>query len=111
MGFMLILTTGSALLVIALAIPMIRRKVKPNPYYGFRTPRLLKNPDLWYDANAYAGRWLVVYGLGVLVASIGLALVPNISPDTYAIAVTGVALGGLGLLCLLLWRYLRNAPQ
>ena len=49
-------------LMIALAIPLIQGKVKPNSWYGFRITRTLSDPDIWYAVNAYAGKGLLAYG-------------------------------------------------
>jgi hypothetical protein len=44
----------------AVSIPMILRKVPPNPIYGFRTRLTLSKPAIWYPANAFYGRTLLV---------------------------------------------------
>ena len=59
-------------LFIALAIPLIRRKVPPNHWYGLRVPATLADERVWYEANARAGRELLV--LGVLVMALGALL-------------------------------------
>ena len=40
------------LVFIALAIPLLRRKVGPNHLYGLRVKETLENEDVWYEANA-----------------------------------------------------------
>src|SRR6185436_9334782 len=50
------------------SVPMILGKVPPNPLYGFRTRLTLSNPDIWYPANAFSGRALLV------AAAVSLAL-------------------------------------
>ena len=56
--------TGVALTICAflavIAIPLALRLVGPNRSYGFRTPATLSNPALWYSANAFSGRALIV---------------------------------------------------
>jgi uncharacterized membrane protein len=51
------------LITIVTAIPLVLRKVPPNLFYGFRTPKTLATRDIWYRAN-YLG------GVNLLVASI-----------------------------------------
>lgn len=65
---LLILDVASGALFIALSIPLILRKVKPNIWYGFRTPRTLSDGELWYDANQFGGKALLVAGLVMIVA-------------------------------------------
>ncbi len=60
-GLVLFLVLGAALA--GSGVPLALRKVKPNMLYGFRTRATLEDPDLWYEANAYAGRLLIVSGL------------------------------------------------
>ena len=55
-----------SLLLIALAIPLIRRRVRPNWIYGFRTPATLKDERLWYLVNAETGVDLLWVGVGQL---------------------------------------------
>jgi uncharacterized membrane protein len=62
------LIIGIGLLLIGLAIPLVSKKIPPNRWYGFRTPETLNNEELWYKANRYLGRDLIVYG-GYWIAS------------------------------------------
>lgn len=60
------------LLVLALFIPLVLGKVPPNNAYGFRTPKTLSSPDIWYPANRVAG-WFM--GAAALISlCINLAL-------------------------------------
>ena len=43
-----------------LALPLALRLVGPNRWYGFRTAATLSDPQLWYSANAFCGRALLV---------------------------------------------------
>lgn len=60
--------------VVPLAIPMARRKIPPNPFYGFRTPKTFSSEAIWYEANAYSGKALCIAGV-VSLAGL-LALLP-----------------------------------
>ena len=62
------------LLVAGIAIPMILRKVPPNPWYGFRLAKTRRNPDIWYTANEYAGKLMVVAGAVITLASVVLGM-------------------------------------
>jgi hypothetical protein len=42
-----------------LAVPVVLGKVPPNPIYGFRTPKTLSSPGIWYAANRIAG-WMLI---------------------------------------------------
>jgi uncharacterized membrane protein len=80
-------------LFIALAIPLIRGKVRPNRLYGVRTPRTLGDERVWYEANRKGG-W-ALGGAGALAAAVALALLVIGWPrdaDTAALFHCGVML-------------------
>lgn len=89
MTTILLLYTVSGLLLMGLAVPLIRRKIAPNGWYGFRIPRTLNDPEAWYRANAVAGRWLFATGTVTVIAAVVLALLP-LSVDAYALSCTAV---------------------
>src|SRR5688572_7531439 len=91
MLLLVILFAASSILLIALAIPMIQEKVKPNWFYGFRTPKTVNNPHIWYPANKRAGWWLVGMGITMLLLSLILPLIPGISLDAFSIIVGVIA--------------------
>lgn len=68
-------------ILIAVAIPMVLRVVPPNVWYGFRTQKTLRNPDIWYEANAYSGRTLVGAGAAIVAAALLLAARRVPEPD------------------------------
>lgn len=95
--FVPLFTLSGAALVLA-ALPLIAGRVPPNRWYGFRTPRTLADPQVWYPANAYAGKRLLLLGLVVAGAALLLPrLWPGLDADGYALGMTAVLLGGLAL--------------
>jgi uncharacterized membrane protein len=77
------------LLFVGLAIPLIRRRVKPNKTYGLRVPATFADEWVWYEANARTGRDLVYGGLCQVAAALLLLPVPT---TAYAIINFGVIL-------------------
>ena len=61
------------LLMILVSVPMVMRRLPPNGIYGFRTPKTLSNPQIWYQANRLAGLNLIVGAILTMV--LGWALV------------------------------------
>lgn len=51
------------ILLVALSIPMSLNMVPRNGFYGFRTPRTLASDEVWYPANSFAGKALLIAGL------------------------------------------------
>ncbi len=78
---------ATGLLLVAISIPLIQRRIKPNPFYGFRTPTTLKNERVWYEVNAYSGRRLLIAGIIVVITAIVFVFIPNLTLDVYAILV------------------------
>ena len=108
MTLLVVMFVGMGLLLTALAIPLMQRRVKPNGWYGFRTPSTLRNPDLWYDANAYSGRLLIVYGAVIVISAILAALLPDITVDGYSMVMLVVMMLGISILLFLCWNFLRT---
>lgn len=81
------------LLFVALALPLIQRRIPPNMWYGFRTAKTLSHPDVWYEANAYSGRTLAWAGAVTCAASLVLGLFPRLSSEH-------ICLWGIGIMLL-----------
>lgn len=43
-----------------ISVPLILRKVPRNVIYGFRVKATMENDFVWYEANAYFGRLLLI---------------------------------------------------
>ena len=57
-------------LLMALAVPLMRRRVPPNATYGLRVRATLADRTVWYEANAASGRDLFALGAALLVAAL-----------------------------------------
>ncbi len=85
------------LLMSGLSVPLILNRVKPNPWYGFRVPKTLSDPDIWYKANHYAGVRLFAAGLVCAAGAAAVyALLPSLSLDIFSYTVLGIGLLALG---------------
>src|SRR5690606_35974547 len=74
---------AACVLIAVLSVPLILRKVPPNALYGFRTPLTRSSPEVWYPANAYAGKALL--GAAAL-AGIGTWLLPGDAAEWVPVA-------------------------
>ena len=83
---MLIMQVSCSLLLIGLSIPLIRRMVAPNSWYGFRVRQTLEDPAIWYEANSYSGKCLLWAGVAILISSVALYGVPALDGPSYATA-------------------------
>jgi uncharacterized membrane protein len=80
-GFFTIL--GISVVLILVAIPLALGKVPPNVVYGFRTRATLSSEEIWYDANAYFGRRLIVACLCGMLAAWALYVLKPFPPDVF----------------------------
>ena len=110
METLLILFVSSGLLLATISIPLILRKIGPNPLYGFRVKRTLEDPAVWYPVNAYAAKRLLVVGLVISASAIVLFFVPGVDLQTYALANGGIGLVELFITVIQSFLYLRSFP-
>jgi uncharacterized membrane protein len=96
---------------IAMAIPLIERKVKPNGWYGFRTPWTMSDPDIWYPVNEFGGRRFLWVGVTEIVAAVILFFIPQLSIDAYCWGVLAAVLLALVVTGIQMIRYLRRFPK
>lgn len=80
-GFITIL--GVSLLFIALALPLVWRKIRPNVVYGYRTRTTLADETIWYAANAHMGRGLIIATLCSDLIVTGLYLLRPLPADLF----------------------------
>jgi uncharacterized membrane protein len=98
-----LLLAGVGLLLALLAIPMLLRRVPPNPFYGLRVPSTYADEWVWYEANALAGRDMVA--LGVLLFVLALVLpVFGLTGGTPPLVWTAVAAVGALVMTMVAWR-------
>ena len=72
-----VLHLAVAALFVLLGIPLARRRVGPNHWYGFRTRQTLADPAVWYPINQMTGWWMVVTGsvtLPIVIAVYALGI-------------------------------------
>jgi uncharacterized membrane protein len=106
-----ILYLFEGLLLMLVSGPMIRRRVAPNRFYGFRTPKTLSSPDIWYPANEFSGRRL--FAAGAVIATCSLILAPvnllgDIGSRLYTFAMIGIMLLSLCGAVVASFRYLKR---
>ena len=74
--------TAAGVLFIALGIPLLRGRVRPNSWYGCRTSKTLSDEKVWYVVNRVTGRDLVAAGIAVIASSLVLLVFGRgLNPD------------------------------
>ena len=69
-GHTVFIHTGFGVLLAAVSLPLVLRRIPMNHFYGVRVAAAFTSDARWYDINAYGGRLFFVYG--VLVALLGV---------------------------------------
>jgi len=87
---MVLVLVSVGLLLIAVAIPLLRRSVGPNAMYGLRVKATLENEEIWYEANARSAKDLVKIGVVNIIVAVGLSFWRGLSSEPYALICTGV---------------------
>ncbi|ROP59280.1 SdpI/YhfL family protein [Enterobacter sp. BIGb0383] len=57
------------LILMAIALPLVMQKIKPNHLYGVRTAFTLSNKTVWYQANRFWGIAMIASGLAFFLLS------------------------------------------
>ena len=94
--------------LVALALPLLAGKIKPNPLYGFRLSPAVDDPKLWYPVNRYAAKRLVVTAVWFMLAALGLYAVPGLALDAYALGCLAVLVVVFGIGFWQSLRYMRR---
>ena len=72
-------------LFVGLSIPLMRNRVPPNRFYGFRTPKTLSDTKIWYEVNRISGKDLFVAGVIITISSLVMfALTQEWRPENVA---------------------------
>lgn len=69
-----LVTVFSGVLCLLLAIPLKRRRVKPNSLYGVRFKKSMESEELWYDINEYGGKRMIFWSWIVIAAGVAIVL-------------------------------------
>lgn len=108
MQTLLLVFVGGGILLALISLPLIVGKVKPNPWYGFRVPTTLKNPEIWYAVNKHFAQRQLVVALIEIFAAMGLYFWPNISVDAYTFSVLSVFVVVSAIAFTQSWKYMKT---
>jgi len=99
--FLAAMNVVDAVVFIALAIPLILRKVPMNGIYGARFSQSFKSEKNWYDINAASGKLLLGCALLMFITGLYGFFTPEISAGAYTNLTLLVTLGSVGVACIL----------
>jgi len=99
------------LMFVGLSIPLLKSKIPPNHWYGFRTRLTLSDPQIWYPVNALSARWLLWIGVATLVAGLGGLLLPETWLQAYMLVTCALWVLALIVTLILGVRYARRLAK
>src|SRR6185503_7698417 len=73
------------LLFVGLSIPLMRGRIPPNRFYGFRTPKTLSDPKIWYEVNRVQVNDLVTAGAVAISSVVMILLGQHWKPEYVAL--------------------------
>ena len=80
-------------LFVALGIPLKQGRIPPNHFYGFRTPRTLRDEKVWYPANRVLGIDMIRGGAVIVdVSLVMLALRSFVTAETAVLALVAISI-------------------
>lgn len=78
----------AGLVTFAVCLPLIRRKVRMNRWYGIRIRQAFVSDARWYEINEYGARLQARWSWLITVAGfIGFVVPPDLFPDYLLVAV------------------------
>jgi hypothetical protein len=105
---LLLMYCSAGVLLMLLSIPLMRRKIPPNGLYGFRTPKTIDNPELWYLVNQYSAKRMFWTAVAFVITAVVMYLLPGIDVQDYAMTCLGVFTIGLIITIVQSVNYLRS---
>jgi hypothetical protein len=87
----------AAILTIAMSVPLIRRKVRMNAWYGCRIPEAYRSEEAWLEINEYGGRLLLFWGISIAATATIGGLLERRDWMAYDFLALVVILGGLAI--------------
>ena len=60
---------------IGCAIPLVKRKIKMNRWYGIRIRKAFASQENWEKINEYGGRAMIRWSIPILVIGVGLIVI------------------------------------
>ncbi|HEX7615961.1 MAG TPA: SdpI family protein [Thermoanaerobaculia bacterium] len=98
-------------LFVLVSLPLVFRKVPRNAFYGYRTRATLGDAFVWYEANAFFGRWFLVASVVTCIAAGFLYRSGALEPGTYLKVSVGLLVAPVLVAALLTSRYIRALAE
>ena len=99
-----------AVTFILLGIPLLKRKVPMNRWYGARFKKSFESEENWYRINAYSAKQLMIWSVPLLLVGIATLFLP-LKGHPGITRVLACAPMLIGAPCFLSYRFARKLPD
>ena len=65
-----------AAVMVLLGIPLLKRKIPMNRWYGARFKKSFESEENWYRINAYSAKQLIIWSIPILIMGIVTLFLP-----------------------------------
>lgn len=96
-------------LLILIALPLLRGKVRRNLFYGVRLPQAFRSEEAWRSINRYGASRLIIWSAALIVFGAVTFLLPLNSP--WAIALAAAAPLVVLIPAIDTWRYAQRVDS
>lgn len=69
------------LLLIIVCVPLAKRRVKMNRWYGMRLSKAFMSEENWYKINEYGGKQFIVWSALMVLGGVATLLLPQFGVD------------------------------
>ena len=97
----------AGLAAVAVSLPLIKRKIRMNPWYGIRIPAAFASDERWFEINEYGGRLLLRWGVLIAAVAVPGCFLSKTWWPLYGLASTAIIALSLGLVLRLIFRHAR----
>lgn len=63
-------------LFILISIPLLKRKIRSNYFYGFRISKAFESEENWFNINAYGAKQMIIWSIPIILIGIISFFVP-----------------------------------
>lgn len=65
-----------SVILILVSLPMLKRKIPMNRWYGARFKKSFESDENWYNINTYSAKQLIIWSLPLLIIGIVTLFLP-----------------------------------
>ncbi len=92
------------IIFILISLPLIKRKIKINHWYGLRLPKTMKDERVWYEVNERSGRHFFIFGIIISLLSVIFYLGNFFTQITTTVVFTIIILVGIIVIIVLAFK-------